>query len=434
MGIVRVSGPQARSIGESLTGKRLLPRRASVRRIRDLRGETIDTGVVLFFAGPESFTGEDVVELQGHGGPVVLGMIVDQVLAAGARLARAGEFTERAYLNGKLDLAQAEAVADLIAGGSEAAVRGANRSLAGEFSRRVHGIDALVLELRLFVEAAIDFPEEDVDLLSGGEVAGRLESIRQDLQTLIGDCAHGVVLRDGIKLALIGAPNVGKSSLLNRLAGESRAIVTDIPGTTRDLVRADLVLDGLPVELVDTAGLRDARDAVEAEGVRRALAEAAEADIVVLVRALDGSPGRAVTSPGALVLPPGVDPDRTINVLNKRDLVAEADRLDEARAEGYVVVSALTGDGIDQLRREIGARAGYTATSGAFTARRRHLTALETAASGLAAALTLAGDGLPGELIAEELKGVHRALGEIVGETTTDDLLGEIFSRFCIGK
>jgi tRNA modification GTPase len=273
IGVIRVSGPAALRIGEQVAGGGLRPRRVQFRSFRDATGELIDSGLILYFAAPKSFTGEDVVEFQGHGGPVVLQMLLDELLAAGARLARPGEFTERAYLNGKLDLAQAEAVADLIAGSSEAAVRGANRSLSGAFSDRVGEIDALVVSLRVFVEAAIDFPDEDVDLLAEGQIAERVEEIIDALTRLEADCAQGVILRDGIKLALIGAPNVGKSSLLNRLTGESRAIVTDIPGTTRDLIRADLNLGGLPVELVDTAGLREASDAVEAEGVKRALKE-----------------------------------------------------------------------------------------------------------------------------------------------------------------
>ena len=293
IGVIRVSGPAARTIGERISGAELRPRRVLFRHFRDADGEALDSGLILYFAAPGSFTGEDVVEFQGHGGPVVLQMLLDEILAAGARLARPGEFTERAYLNGKLDLAQAEAVADLIASSSEAAVRGANRSLSGAFSDRVGEIDALVVSLRVFVEAAIDFPDEDVDLLAEGQITERVNEIIAALERLEADCAQGVILRDGIKLALIGAPNVGKSSLLNRLTGDARAIVTDIPGTTRDLIRADLNLAGLPVEVVDTAGLRQASDAVEVEGVKRALAEAASADIVLMIRACDDTNDRS---------------------------------------------------------------------------------------------------------------------------------------------
>jgi tRNA modification GTPase len=429
VGIVRVSGPRARVIGEALTGADLEPRRVSHRTFRDESGGAIDSGIVLYFQAPASFTGEDVVEFQGHGGPVVLQMIQDRILAEGARLARPGEFTERAYLNGKLDLAQAEAVADLISGASEEAVRGANRSLSGEFSRRVHSIDSAVVDLRVFVEAAIDFPDEDIDLLADGQVAERLGDIRGELKRLEADCAQGVVLRDGIKLALIGAPNVGKSSLLNRLAGESRAIVTDIPGTTRDLIRADLNLDGLPVEIVDTAGLREAGDAVEAEGVRRALAEAEQADYVLLIQAFDNS------TEWSFDIPDGVDRDRVIAVLNKLDL-ADDDRgvSESTRQKSVFALSARTGDGIDDLRGEIARRVGYQSGGQHFTARKRHLAALKEALTVIDRSIGLATDAIAGELIAEELKVAHEALGVIVGEMTSDALLGEIFSRFCIGK
>jgi tRNA modification GTPase len=431
VGIVRVSGPVARPIGETLTRTSLKPRRALHRRFLDAGGEAVDSGLVLYFEGPASFTGEDVVEFQGHGGPVVLSMVLDRILECGARLARPGEFTERAYLNGKMDLTQAEAVADLIAGSTEEAVRGANRSLAGEFSKRIYQIDRAVVELRMFVEAAIDFPDEDIDLLVDGQVDERATAIRNDLESLEADCAQGVVLRDGISLALIGAPNVGKSSLLNRLAGESRAIVTDIPGTTRDLVRADLSLDGLAVEVVDTAGLREASDAVELEGVRRALAEAAQADFVVMIEALKSNEW----SVGTTHLPDGVDARQVIAVLNKIDLAGDVENVAEhARQAGFIALSAETGQGVDALRSEIIRRAGYSSAGQHFTARKRHLVALGAARAAAERSIELARDSLPGELIAEELRAVHAALGEIVGEMSSDALLGEIFSRFCIGK
>ena len=444
IGVIRVSGPAARSIGERIAGAGMQPREVLFRNFRDAQGELLDNGLVLFFAGPRSFTGEDVVEFQGHGGPVVLQMLLDEILAAGARLARPGEFTERAYLNGKLDLAQAEAVADLIASSSEAAVRGANRSLSGAFSDRVGEIDAMVVSLRVFVEAAIDFPDEDVDLLAEGQIADRVDEIIAALGRLEADCAQGVILRDGIKLALIGAPNVGKSSLLNRLTGDARAIVTDIPGTTRDLIRADLNLAGLPVEVVDTAGLREASDAVEAEGVKRALAEAASADIVLAIRACDSSNDRSFDSKTAdlqdffseLAIPEReaeqLPRDRLIPVLNKIDLNPELAA--RARASGYQAVSAQNGEGVDALREVIREKAGFTPRSNLFTARKRHLLALKEALSRAQAARTLAADTLPGELIAEELRAVHAALGEIVGEMSSDALLGEIFANFCIGK
>ncbi len=434
VGIVRVSGPDARAIGQRIGGLPLPARQALYRRFRDGSGEVIDSGVLLYFAAPRSFTGEDVVEFQGHGGPVVLAMLTEEVLRSGARLARPGEFTERAFQNGKLDLAQAEAVADLIAGASEAAVRGANRSLSGAFSERVHEIDARVVDLRVFIEAAIDFPDEEIDLLADGQVAERLSWIREALVRLRADCAQGVKLRDGIRLAIVGAPNVGKSSLLNRLLGEARAIVTDIPGTTRDLIHADLDLDGLPVEIVDTAGLRVSADAVEAEGVRRALLQAEQADIVLLVSALDTNE-RSVGHPSDEPVPEGIDPDRVIFVLNKLDLTADPESVRaEVRTEDRVAISATTGEGLDELRSRIRERAGFVPGGNLFTARQRHLLALDRARSATDQALALAADSLPGELIAEELRAVHAALGEIVGEMSSDALLGEIFSRFCIGK
>lgn len=441
IGVIRVSGPEALAIGTALAGGGLEPRRVQVRNFRDRQGEVLDSGLVLYFAGPASFTGEDVIEFQGHGGPMVLHLVMDEILAAGARLARPGEFTERAYLNGKLDLAQAEAVADLISGATEAAVRGANRSLSGAFSDRVHEIDALVVSLRVFVEAAIDFPDEDIDLLADGQVEERVEEIISALDRLEADCAQGVILRDGIKMALIGAPNVGKSSLLNRLTGDARAIVTDIPGTTRDLIRADLNLGGLPVEIVDTAGLREAADAVEAEGVRRALEEAGSADIVLVLRAVDTlnertfEPGAAVSLPRFLAdaaMPP--DPQRVIAVLNKIDLADDPDTRQKALEAGYLPVSAETGEGMEDLKAAIREKAGFAPTSNLFTARKRHLLALTEALERARAARDLAAGSVPGELIAEELRGVHRALGDIVGEMSSDALLGEIFSTFCIGK
>lgn len=448
IGVIRVSGPAALQIGERLAGPGITPRCVQFRTFRDGNGEVLDSGLVLYFKAPNSFTGEHVIEFQGHGGPVVLQMLLDEILAAGARLARPGEFTERAYLNGKLDLAQAEAVADLIAGSSEAAVRGANRSLSGAFSDRVSEIDGLVVSLRVFVEAAIDFPDEDIDLLAEGRIAARIDEIITALDRLEADCAQGVILRDGIKLALIGAPNVGKSSLLNRLTGESRAIVTNIPGTTRDLIRADLNLGGLPVEVVDTAGLRPASDAVEAEGVKRSLAEATAADIVLAIQAADelndrsfdsgaGSTQRlmeeirSAPTDGAFELQ-HIDFEKVIPVVNKIDL--NPGLVESALAGGHQVVSAQTGEGLEALRQAIRDKAGFAPQSQTFTARKRHLIALNEARARARAAADLAADTLPGELIAEELRAVHGSLGEIVGEMSSDALLGEIFSSFCIGK
>ena len=416
-------------MGAACVGRELAPRRATQAAFLDVGGEAIDSGIALYFAGPASFTGEDVVELQGHGGPVVMQMLLASVLERGARLARPGEFTERAYLNGKMDLAQAEAVADLIASASVAAAKGAVKSLRGEFSRRVHGIDEQVLQLRLYVEAAIDFPEEEVDFLSEGAVAEKLQALAGDLRVLLQTSRQGALLRDGVTVALVGAPNVGKSSLLNALIGEERAIVTDIPGTTRDLVRADLDLDGLPVEIVDTAGLRESADPVEREGVRRAENQAREADLVLVVTDYIGSNECSV-------LPSDTVPSTAsvINVLNKVD----KSKLDPGEVPGAGVptvrVSALTGAGMAELRAVMMRAVGFSAQPGIFTARQRHLMALESALQALGRSDGLLAEAASGELIAEELRVAHQALGDIVGEMTADELLGEIFASFCIGK
>ena len=424
IGVVRLSGPEALPVAAALSGPLGEPRVARLRTFRDAQGEVIDSGLVICFPKPNSFTGEDVVEFQGHGGPVVLQLVLGALLEAGARLARPGEFTERAYLNGKMDLAQAEAVADLIASSSATAVRAANRSLAGEFSRQIYELDEQVLRLRVYVEAAIDFVDEDIDLLATGDVSGRIGVIQSNLQALQQASAQGVLLRDGISLSLLGPPNVGKSSLLNHLAGEERAIVTQQPGTTRDLVRVPMHIGGLPVELVDTAGLRETGDVVEQEGVRRALQQGREADVVLWLCDLSQSDTAEIESFDEL------DPARVIRVGNKLDLLTSQA---ESTASGCDVhISAITGSGIDQLVSLIQQRVGYQAPEAAFTARQRHLQALEKAAEHLASCLALPAGSA--ELIAEELRLVHLALGDIVGELTPDELLGEIFANFCIGK
>jgi tRNA modification GTPase len=388
-------------------------------------GAVVDDGIALLFVAPASFTGEDVVELQGHGGVVVMQLLLQAALDLGARLARPGEFTERAFLNGKLDLAQAEAVADLLASGSQAAARAAMRSLRGEFSERIHALDQAVLELRVYVEAAIDFPDEEVEFLSAGDVAGRLAQIEDKFAALMSATHQGTLLRDGITVALLGAPNVGKSSVLNALAAEQHAIVTDIPGTTRDLIRADVVISGLPVNLVDTAGLRDAEDVIEQEGVRRAQAQARSADLILLVTDLSDS------DEGSLGVDEALGDAPRILVGNKVDLTKMSPGFSGPR---QVRVSAVTGAGMDELRQCLLEQVGYSEQPGGFTARQRHLQALQRGLQAVRAAAVLLGERQAGELIAEELRAVHGQLAEIVGETTTDDLLGEIFSSFCIGK
>ncbi len=417
VGIVRVSGPAACEIAHGIVGGKLTPRRAEFADFRGADGEILDQGIAIRFEGPNSFTGEDVLELQGHGGPMVLELVLSRVLELGARRANPGEFSERAFVNGRIDLVQAEAILDLVNSATRGAALGAVRSLSGAFSERVHGIDREVLALRVFCEASIDFADEDIDFLSESVVAHRLGAIRESLATLRSQATQGALLNDGASIVFVGAPNVGKSSIFNRLSGEERAIVTAIPGTTRDTLTADFDLDGLPVRVVDTAGLRNTDDPVEAEGVDRTRRAMAEADIVVEV-VEDGCPA------------PAQRPAATLVARNKTDLSGRA----AGRAEaGVVRVCALTGDGFDDLVGELKRLAGYHGGEGAFTARRRHLEALDAAEVALGAAAGRLEQG-EGELLAEELRVAHGHLGAIVGETSTDDLLGEIFASFCIGK
>ena len=423
IGIVRISGPMAAAIGASITGAKLIARRPALRRF-DRNGEHLDKGIVLYFPAPGSFTGEDVVELQGHGGPMVLQMVLEAVLGEGARLARPGEFTERAYVNGKLDLAQAEAVADLIGSASAAAARGALRSLAGTFSTAVNELDADITRLRVYVEASIDFPDEEVEFLESGQVGERIVSLAVSMQGLLEQGRQGVLISQGVNVALVGPPNAGKSSLLNRLTGEETAIVTNIPGTTRDLLKVDLVLDNLPLRLVDTAGLRNTDDPVEVEGVRRARNEAERADLVLVLHDMAERVGQD----------PVAEWPRALLVDNKIDLVGAEPGIDRSQRPQRVRISCLTGAGIGSLKEAIKERVGFTGGESAFSARRRHLLALRQAVGALRAASRRLQEGSPGEIIAEELRQAHLALGEITGATAPDDLLGEIFSTFCIGK
>ncbi len=425
VGIIRLSGPEARALGEGLTGANLSPRRAIYSEVR-IDEEIVDQGIALYFPGPRSFTGEDVVELQLHGSPAVLHYVLDVCCRRGARIARPGEFSERAYLNDKMDLAQAEAVLDLIASGSQAAARAAARSLQGAFSARVHDLASGVERIRILIEASIDFPEEEEDFLGEYGVAEDLARLCEDLEDLIDASAQGRVLNDGISVALLGSPNAGKSSLLNRLSGEQTAIVTDVPGTTRDLLKVDLVLKGVPVRLVDTAGLRVTQDPVEREGVRRAQAEAERADLVLLL--VDATAEDADEQFSALKsqLGSGVNEATMLNLLNKSDLVSR-------RQYNAHYLSAKTGEGVEALVELIHKRVGITREATEFTARKRHVEALILAQEHLRA--SRAGLGSQGlELLAEDLRLGHEALGEIVGRVTPDDLLGRIFSEFCIGK
>lgn len=428
IGVVRVSGPAVAAVAAAVLGTCPRPRHAALRKFRDAGGDVLDRGIALFFPGPNSYTGEDVLELQGHGGPAVLDAVLEAVLVAGARLARPGEFTERAFLNDRLDLAQAEAVADLIEAGTRAAASAALHSLEGAFSDRIHDLANRLTELRVYVEVSIDFSDEEIDFLSEGGVLARLDEIRDKLVALQREAERGAMLREGLRIAIAGAPNVGKSSLLNRLAGRDSAIVTDIAGTTRDVLREAINLDGLPLHVADTAGLRETGDPVEVEGVKRARAEIAGADLVLLLA--DDRTGPSADD-RRLLAELGTDADVLV-VLNKCDLSGHPPGTADDRA---LRVSAVTGAGIEDLVNRLKDKAGFRASdAGGFSARRRHLDALHAAG----AALTIGREHLiadaAGELLAEELRTAHDALGRITGEMTSDDLLGEIFASFCIGK
>jgi len=430
VGIVRLSGPQACQIGSTIGGVTPRPRHAHYTGFNDSEGGLIDEGLLLYFAAPHSFTGEDVVELQGHGGPVVMDLLLQRCVELGARIANAGEFSERAFLNDKLDLAQAEAIADLIDSETRAAARLAVRSLHGDFSQRVHALVTQLTQLRMYVEAAIDFPEEEIDFLSDGKVDGDLQGIIQAVEQLQQAANVGRVLRDGMNLVIAGLPNAGKSSLLNALAGSESAIVTDIPGTTRDVLRERIQIDGMPVHLIDTAGLRDSEDAVEQIGVQRARREIEQADRVLWVFDGAADPHHAAFDPSHL---PSAVPVTFVH--NKSDQSGIEPGMHERDGQTTVVISAKQSLGIDFLRNHLRASMGLEQTTqGEFIARRRHLDAIARAHDHLRNGQRAMQQGMAGELLAEDLRQSQKALGEITGEFSADDLLGEIFSSFCIGK
>ncbi|MBB3184549.1 tRNA modification GTPase [Halomonas fontilapidosi] len=432
--IIRLSGPGCATIAETVVGHCPTPRYA---HYGSFRGEStvIDEGIALFFPGPHSFTGEDVLELQGHGGPVLMDLLLERCVQLGARLARPGEFSERAFLNDKLDLAQAEAIADLIEASSRGAAENALRSLQGEFSHRVASLVQRLIELRIYVEAAIDFPEEEIDFLADGHVASRLAAIQAELAEVRASAAQGALMREGMSVVIAGRPNAGKSSLLNALTMQNTAIVTDIEGTTRDVLREHIHLDGMPLHVIDTAGLRDTPDAVEKIGVARAWEEIEKADRVLLM--VDAATTEAI-DPMA-IWPEFVarlrDPSRLTLVRNKIDASHEAPGFDADATTPVIRLSATSGAGVDDLKEHLKSVMGYaTTTEGRFSARRRHLEALDRAGRALAnGEAQLAGFGA-GELLAEDLRDAQQALGEITGEFSADDLLGEIFGSFCIGK
>jgi len=426
IGIIRVSGPAAGAIADAVAQPRPQPHRAALRAFNDADGRAIDRGLALWLPGPGSYTGEDSLELHGHGGPAVLDALFRRVLELGARAAGPGEFTERAFLNGRLDLAQAEAVADLIETSDHAGARAAMRSLEGAFSERVDRLIERLTGLRAWIEATLDFPEEEIDYLADPELGDRMEALRSELADTRAAAAEGRRLVEGQTVVIAGAPNAGKSSLLNRLAGTEAAIVTEVPGTTRDVLRESIRLAGVPLTVIDTAGLRDTDDPVETEGVRRARAAAGSADHVLLI--VDSAAPQTQLPP----LPEGVPVDI---VRNKIDLTGEpAGELPEDGGRRVFGVSAQTGAGLDVLATHLQHALGASGGEGVFSARRRHLDALARAAAEIEAAAEELHARAAGELVAERLRRAQDELGRITGRVTSEDLLGEIFARFCIGK
>ncbi|MGL4408809.1 MAG: tRNA uridine-5-carboxymethylaminomethyl(34) synthesis GTPase MnmE [Zoogloea sp.] len=435
IGVIRISGPGLAGLAQAITGRPPQPRLAQFARFRDAAGEVLDEGLLLYFAAPHSFTGEDVIELQGHGGPVILQLLLARCLELGARMAQPGEFTRRAFLNGKLDLAQAESVADLIEASTAAAARSAVRSLTGRFSDEVNGLRDRLIDLRMFVEATLDFPDEDVEFIAEAKAVQRLEGVAAELAAILDRAAQGSLLRNGLHVVLVGQPNVGKSSLLNRLAGEERAIVTDIAGTTRDALRETIQIEGIPLHIIDTAGLRETADEVEKIGIARTWKEIERADVIV--RLVDVRTG--LTEADAAIdaaLPAGTE---RITVFNKLDLHPaggeprrECDEEGEAGGGVRIHLSAKADQGVELLRAELLRVAGWHRHGeDVILARERHLTALRAALAHAQAALA---NTHALELMAEELRLAQEAVNSITGEFTPDDLLGVIFSRFCIGK
>ncbi|ALG69214.1 tRNA uridine-5-carboxymethylaminomethyl(34) synthesis GTPase MnmE [Beggiatoa leptomitoformis] len=425
VGVVRVSGTLVPMIAQAILHKVPNPRYATYSPFVTAQNALIDQGIALYFPAPNSFTGEAVLELQGHGGAVVMDQLLSAVLAAGARLAQPGEFSERAFLNGKIDLTQAEAIADLIDSASVQAMRSALRSLQGEFSHKINALLEQLILLRTYIEAGIDFVDEEIDLLADGQVQQKLSVLKQTLQTIFAQAQQGFLLNEGVKIALVGEPNVGKSSLLNCLAGRETAIVTPIAGTTRDIVRDQIQLDGMPLHIIDTAGLRETTDIVEQEGIRRTKLALEDADLVILL--LDDRYADDQATPELLAS----IPSEPLIIRNKIDLSNHAAGVSP---QGMVYISAKTGAGVDALKDKLRQRLGVqTQTEGTFIARRRHLEALKRTLIAVENAMDCV-THYQNELVAEELRLAQQALGEITGEFTSDDLLGKIFSTFCIGK
>jgi len=429
IGVLRISGPSVRNIAIAMLGELPTPRQVCLRTFLDAGGEPLDRGLAIFFSAPASFTGEDVLELHGHGGPVLMDLLLACALQLGARLALPGEFSERAFLNDKLDLTQAEAIADLIDSGSQQAARAAMRSLQGRFSERAEALGRQLVEARMHVEAAIDFPEEEIDFLADRELRRRLDNLHAQLMDTLGNAQQGALLRDGMAVVIAGKPNAGKSSLLNALAGYEAAIVTPNPGTTRDVLRERIAIDGMPLHLIDTAGLRDTQDVAESEGIRRTHREMAKADRILYVIDSTVEPTPADLKRELSALPSDV---KVTLIYNKVDLTKPKNTDDQLEA---LEISARTGAGLRELHEHLKTCMGLQDSSATtFSARRRHLDALRRAQQRVETAIRLLTERRAGELMAEELRLAQRDLGEITGEFTSDDLLGEIFSKFCIGK
>ncbi|TWH64262.1 tRNA modification GTPase [Azomonas agilis] len=436
IGVIRLSGPQAKSIAVAIAGFEPKPRQAHYCSFLAETTEVLDQGLLLFFPNPHSFTGEDVLELQGHGGPVILDMLLQRCLELGARQARPGEFSERAFLNGKLDLAQAEAIADLIEASSKQAARNAVQSLQGAFSRQVHLLVEQLIQLRMYVEGAIDFPEEEIDFLNDGQILGRLEHLEQDLDQLLQQAGQGALLRDGMTIAIAGRPNAGKSSLLNALARRDVAIVTEIAGTTRDVLHERIQIEGMPLHILDTAGLRVTQDRVEQIGIQRAVSAIQEADRILLVVDSSKEADADLHELWREFFDQDPDPKRITLIRNKVDLSGEPEGL-ELNEAGYTILRMAARDsvGIDTLCQHLKACMGYQpGLEMGFSARRRHLEALRRAATLLQQGREHLLYTEAGELLAEDLRLTQQILGEITGSFSSDELLGRIFSSFCIGK